>query len=103
MLASQKNISSLTAMGANLIDGGVTFKLWAPAAREIYINYDDHWTKGADPKTLLAKDPRGFWTGFIPGLKDGTEYKYWVVGDGSTDYKRDPYARELSSQPAFPE
>jgi 1,4-alpha-glucan branching enzyme len=103
MLASQKNITPQTPMGANLIDGGVTFKIWAPAALEIFINYDNHWNKGADSKTLLAKDPRGFWTGFVPGLKDGTEYKYWVVGTGTTDYKRDPYARELSAQPPFPE
>src|SRR4051794_16039535 len=103
MLASQKNISPQTPMGANLMDDGATFKLWAPAAQEVYINYDNHWTKGADSKTLLAKDGRGFWTGFVPGLKDGTEYKYWVLGAGSTDYKRDPYARELSPEPAFPE
>jgi hypothetical protein len=44
---------------------------------------------------LLSKNPRGYWTGFQEGAQDGDQYRFWVVGIGSSGYKRDPYAREL--------
>ena len=43
-----------------------------------------------------------FWSAFIPGVKEGDEYKFFVEGLGSTGYKRDPFARELTRDPAFP-
>ena len=44
---------------------------------------------------LLVKDAEGFWAGFVPGIKDGDLYRFYVVGTGSEGFKRDPYAREL--------
>ena len=44
---------------------------------------------------LLVKDANGFWAGFVPGIKDGDLYRFYVVGAGSEGFKRDPYAREL--------
>ena len=41
------------------------------------------------------KDANGFWAGFVPGIKDGDLYRFYVVGTGSEGFKRDPYAREL--------
>ena len=41
------------------------------------------------------KDANGFWAGFVPGIKDGDRYRFYVVGTGSEGFKRDPYAREL--------
>ena len=41
------------------------------------------------------KDADGFWAGFVPGIKDGDLYRFYVVGAGSEGFKRDPYAREL--------
>ena len=40
--------------------------------------------------------------GFLPGAAEGDPYKFYVVGTGSRGYKRDPYARELSFDPPFP-
>src|SRR5207249_7053584 len=34
--------------------------------------------------------------------KEGEEYKFHVTGDGTTGYKRDPYARELTRNPSYP-
>ena len=48
-----------------------------------------------NPGDLLVKDAAGHWTGFVPGLKDGDLYRFYVVGTGSEGFKRDPYAREL--------
>ena len=38
MPASQDHITTATRMGANLVADGTTFRVWAPAARAVYIN-----------------------------------------------------------------
>jgi 1,4-alpha-glucan branching enzyme len=83
-------------MGANLIDGGATFRVWAPRASEVYACGDfNDWVR--DDTSLLVKHGDGRWTGFIDGAHDGDNYKFYVVGAGSEGFKRDPYARELTS------
>ncbi|WP_128547064.1 alpha amylase C-terminal domain-containing protein [Larkinella soli] len=101
MSASQQHIHAGTPLGANLVDGGVTFRTWAPNAREVYVAACDpgtafpvNWQK--NPDDLLVRDPNGYWGGFFPGLSDGDEYRFFVVGPtGIEGFKRDPYAREL--------
>src|SRR6267142_1046188 len=100
MPASQSNITSSTPLGATLAPGGVTFRTWAPEALEVYIALKQPTgTVPADipknPGDLLVKDGEDFWAGFVPGLKDGDLYRFYVVGTGSEGFKRDPYAREL--------
>ena len=109
MPLSQAKIGTNTPMGATLIDGGATFKVWAPSAQAVYLNGDfggvARWNKDTDAALLLINDPNtGYWTGFLPGVTDGDEYKLYVDGPAavSTGYKRDPYARELTSSSTFP-
>jgi 1,4-alpha-glucan branching enzyme len=46
----------------------------------------------------LVKDSQGSWDGFVRDVKEGAEYKFFVVGPtGLEGYKRDPRARELSA------
>ena len=104
-MISQANILPTTPMGANLVNGGgATFRVWAPRATAVYLN----GTFGGTPQTgqtddlLMAKDSNGYWTGFIPDARDGDPYHFWVVGAGSSGYKRDPYARELAADSPFP-
>jgi len=87
-------------MGAQLVEGGATFRVWAPGAKEVYVVLHDfdvgsptRWKKNT--KDLLVKDADGYWAGFFPGVVDGAEYRFWVVGAGNEGYKRDPYAREI--------
>src|ERR1700682_15167 len=88
-------------MGANLVAGGATFRLWAPGAQEVYISGDfNGWAQ--DASTLLVKDATGYWVGLVPAVRDGSNYKFYVVGFGGRGYKRDPYARELTSPETFP-
>ena len=100
MAISQLHLDSSTPMGANLVADGATFRVWAPAALEVYVVLGDsgssapsQWRKC--PGDLLVKDGAGYWGGFVPGVKDGDEYRFYVVGQGSEGFKRDPYAREL--------
>lgn len=96
MPASQQHITASTPMGANLVDGGATFRVWAPRAREVYVCGDFNSGR-RDASSLLLKNADGRWTGFMVGAKDGQKYKFYVVGEGSEGPKRDPYARDLTN------
>lgn len=101
MPASQEFITAQTPMGANRIGNGATFRVWAPRALEVYISGNfNGWTQHEASK--LVRDSRGYWAGFIPNVHDGDPYKFFIVGEGSRGYKRDPYARELTTNPAYP-
>jgi 1,4-alpha-glucan branching enzyme len=100
MPASQLNITPNTPLGGNLVPGGATFRTWAPNALEVYIALlpPGGSPPGPFPKNpgdLLVKDANGYWSGFVPGLKDGDLYRFYVVGQAKEGFKRDPYAREL--------
>src|SRR5258708_5490471 len=71
-------VGRLTPMGATVIDGGVTFRPWAPNPAERLLPLGD-----------------GTWAGFAPGMDEGSPYLFWINGAGSSGPKRDPYAREL--------
>ena len=89
------------AQRLTLVDGGATFRVFAPNAVAVYLNgtFNGKVYDGDDAATFLEK--RGsYWTGFIAGATDGDRYRFWVEGpswrDDRLDYKRsDPYAREL--------
>src|SRR5215470_4871237 len=104
-MISQVNITPNTPMGANLVSGGgATFRVWAPLATAVYVNgtFGGTPTSGQTNNLLLAKDAKGYWTGFIATAQEGDPYRFWVDGPGCSGYKRDPYARELSPAAAFP-
>lgn len=93
----QGPIGPSTPMGGQLVPGGATFRLWAPRALAVYICGDfNGWAH--DDGSLMVRNENGHWTGFGAGATDGQHYKFWVVGEGSTGYKRDPYARELTAE-----
>lgn len=105
-MMSQANVSAQTPMGANLFGGGATFRAWAPAAVAVYVNGEfggvSSWMKAASDAMLMKRDDDGCWSGFVPDAQDGDPYLFYVVGTGTSGYKRDPYARELTVDPAFP-
>ena len=103
-MLSQSHILPTTPMGANLVNGGATFRAWAPRATAVYVNgiFLGAPKTGQTSDLLMAQDVRGYWTGFLPGAGDGDLYHFWVVGAGSSGYKRDPYAREMAGDSRFP-
>lgn len=82
-------------LGGHLVSGGATFRIWAPAAREVYLLWGDRSRRQRpDSEWRLAREGE-FFIGFMPGARDGDRYRYWVVGPGGEGPKRDPHAREL--------
>lgn len=103
-MLSQDNISIPTPTGAKILPGGATFRVWAPRATAVYLNGTfggNVYDKQTDDR-LLSKDASGYWTGFQPDARDGDPYRFWVAGEGSSGYKRDPYARERATS-GFPD
>lgn len=99
MPASQQHLTPNTPLGATLVDGGATFRCWAPHASAVYVALTHSPVSEPWPKPdaqLLQQDERGFWGGFFQGVAEGDPYRFYVVGEGSEGFKRDPYARELA-------
>jgi len=85
-------------LGATLRPFGANFRLWAPAARSVSVRGNfSNWTDHP-----LRPDGLGGWVASVDGVKEGDQYLYFVEGLGSSSLKRDPYARALTREPAFP-
>jgi 1,4-alpha-glucan branching enzyme len=67
------------------------FAVWAPGARAVSVVGDfNGWDKGKSPMHPVKN---GVFAAYVPGLKDGDSYKYYVKGyDGKGVYKADPFA-----------
>lgn len=88
--------------GANVAAdrSGVDFACWAPRARSVWISGSfNGWAQ--TPDTLLHHLGDD-WIGFVPGAQENSTYKFYIEGEGTRGYKRDPHARELSHSPAYP-
>ena len=83
-------------LGAHLCEvGGVkgcAFVVWAPNARRVSVVGDfNHWDGRVHPMRKLIAG--GVWEIFLPGVDEGTHYKFEVLGaHGSIQLKSDPFA-----------
>jgi 1,4-alpha-glucan branching enzyme len=76
---------------------GTSFAVWAPHARAVRMKGDfNNWDGREHPMRQLGTS--GVWELFVPGVGDGTLYKFLVLGaDGEWREKADPmaYAAEV--------
>ncbi|MNK09104.1 1,4-alpha-glucan branching enzyme GlgB [compost metagenome] len=99
-----KHFKLYEKMGAHLcqVNGvdGVYFAVWAPNAQKVCVmaNFNG-WNK--ESHLLYNRwDESGIWEGFIPHLKKGEVYKYYIKGfDGEDLEKSDPYALHAEHPP----
>jgi 1,4-alpha-glucan branching enzyme len=79
---------------------GTSFAVWAPSARGVRVNGDfNGWSSAAHPMRGLGSS--GVWELFVPGIGNGTKYKYDVLGaDGVWRQKADPMAQHTEHPPA---
>lgn len=90
-----QNIGDELAMGANIVDGGVSFRLWAPRATDVRLIYNNETSDKPESEWAMKRLDNGHWVGFLPNAQDGDKYRFYVEGDGYAGPKRDPYSREL--------
>jgi len=78
---------------------GVSFSVWAPAARSVSLVSDfNHWDPRVNPMRSLGES--GVWEIFIPGATEGSRYKFVVEGcDGIYRWKADPFALAAEYRP----
>src|SRR6266566_3550247 len=85
-----------TPLGANIVSGGVTFRVLAPAAREMYVLTGASLPAGQAPGFAPSASDQLFnlgdntWGAFLPGLGEGDPYRFWVVGSAGSGLNRDP-------------
>ena len=78
---------------------GVKFCVWAPNARRVSLVGDfNSWNSMTNPMRSLGAC--GVWELFVPGLSEGTHYKFEIkTQEGSTHLKADPYALYSQMRP----
>ena len=93
-----KNYKSYKVMGAHIVSEnrkkGVRFTVWAPNANEVYVVGDFCNFEPLKGYKMKKVNGTGTWSLFIPGIKENTIYKYYIVNGktGTGFYKSDPYA-----------
>jgi len=79
-------------MGCHPSNSGFRFTVWAPNAKNVSVvgNFND-WDSQLHPMNFISGP--GLWEIDIPGLHEGMNYKFHVVGpNGKGINKTDPYA-----------
>lgn len=78
-------------LGAHPVDidgrSGIHFAVWAPNADSVSVVGDfNEWKKGVNK--MEPYQSSGIWTCFIPGLEEGSKYKY-LIENKSTHFKEE--------------
>ena len=78
---------------------GVYFAVWAPNAKNVRVVGEfNRW--GTDGYKMTRLEPLGIYEVFIPGLKEGSMYKYLIeTKSGEYLYKADPFAFYAEKRP----
>ncbi|MFW2440374.1 MAG: 1,4-alpha-glucan branching enzyme, partial [Arenicellales bacterium] len=104
LFAEGKHLHIYRVLGSHCktIDGidGVLFATWAPNASRVSVIGDfNEWDGRRHP--MRSRGGSGVWELFIPGLKNGTLYKFEISNRDSGEIlaKSDPYAQQLEFRP----
>ena len=104
LLTEGTHYKSYEKLGAHpeTIEGteGVLFAVWAPNASRVSVVGDfNRWDGRVNPMNSTGNS--GIWELFIPGLKEGNNYKYEIKspGTGQIFLKTDPYSFYCEKSP----
>ncbi|THV58723.1 1,4-alpha-glucan branching protein GlgB [Flagellimonas alvinocaridis] len=92
-------------LGSHLteVDGkkGTYFAVWAPSAKSVSVIGDFNYWNAEEHKLDVRWDSSGIWEGFIPGVDQGTKYKYKIQSHNNDIWteKADPFARYCEQPP----
>ena len=78
-----RTASDHLALGADPVEGGVRFRVWAPAAHQVELQIEGR-------RYPMAAVQQGVWTAELNGCGPGTRYGYLVDGQGEVFKKVQP-------------
>lgn len=80
---------------------GTYFAVWAPSAKLVTVIGDFNSWSGEEHALNVRWDASGIWEGFIPGIENGSLYKYRIYSNHNDviTEKADPYARRCEHPP----
>ena len=90
-------------LGAHLTEkdgvAGTYFAVWAPHAKSVKLFGEFNNWDGRNHE-MSRLEPLGIYELFVPGIVEGTTYKYLIDGaDGNLHYKCDPYGFSAEMRP----
>ena len=81
-------------LGVEYTPAGTRLRLWAPTARQVYVNLYRRGDGGVCIGSLpLEKRGQGLWSVYLPGDLHGRYYTYTLHAGGTSWEAADPYAR----------
>ena len=81
-------------LGVEYTPAGTRLRLWAPTARQVYVNLYRRGDGGVCIGSLpLEKRGQGLWSVYLPGDRHGRYYTYTLHAGGTSWEAADPYAR----------
>ena len=104
-IAEGSHLRLFDKLGAHLLHhegaDGVHFAVWAPNARRVSVVGSFNGWDGRRHPMRLRQDT-GLWEIFIPGVGEGTPYKYEIIGAAGEKLplKADPFAFRSEFRPA---
>ena len=81
-------------IGAELLDGGTHFRVWAPEAKAVAVVFED----GKLAPVAMRAEEHGYFSATAPGIRAGTRYRYRI---GDRNYP-DPASRFQPEGPHGP-
>ncbi len=104
LMAEGRHYDTYEKLGAHIknVNGisGVNFAVWAPSARRVSLVADfNSWDGRTHP--MRPRGSSGIWELFVPGIGEGTIYKYEITGPAGNllPLKSDPYAFRSELRP----
>jgi len=104
LLGEGNHYKSYDKLGARLCSinkiRGIHFAVWSPNAKAVSVSGEfNDWKQNSHPMQKIENS--GYWGLFIPGLNEGTVYKYAVkCNSGEVVFKSDPYALKAEIRPS---
>ena len=91
----ENTIIKSSGMGAIIVEGLTTFRVWAPHADKVYVIGDfNNWKE--DDLELEAEE-NGYWSATTDKAQEGQEYKYLIHNGELRLQRNDPYAFEVTN------
>ena len=100
-----KHYKLFEKLGSHVVDhkgtSGTYFAVWAPNATRVFVEGNfNSWNKASHPMQIRW-DESGIWEIFIPGIKSGEVYKYFIQSNsGEHLEKADPFALRWEEPPS---